>query len=131
MPATLTIRDETIGGELRDALTLEWPTEEITVRELIRERVYQEVKDFNAKGGQVFRGLVQPTDAEQTLNGYKLRAPRMIDWKRQFERAIAAFEVNQVIVLVNDRQAESLDEAIEIGRGTEVTFLKLVLLAGG
>jgi hypothetical protein len=57
----------------------------------------------------VFRGLVQPTDAEQTLNGYKLRAPRMIDWKRQFERAIAAFEVNQVIVLVNDRQAESLD----------------------
>jgi hypothetical protein len=131
MPATLTIRDETIGGDRSDAITLEWPTDEITVRELIRERVYQEVKDFNAKGGQAFRGLVQPTDAEQTLNGYKLRAPRMIDWKPQFERAIAAFEANQVIVLVNDRQAESLDEAIEIGRGTEVTFLKLVLLAGG
>lgn len=131
MPATLTIRDETIGGERSDAITLEWPTEEITVRELIRERVYQEVKDFNAKGGQVFRGLVQPTDAEQSLNGYKLRAPRKIDWKPQFERAIAAFEANQVIVLVNDRQAESLDEAIEIERGTEVTFLKIVLLAGG
>ena len=38
MPATLTIVDETVGGERHDALTFEWPSEQITVRELIRER---------------------------------------------------------------------------------------------
>ena len=62
-------------------MPLEFPTERITVRELIRERVYQEVQDFNRKQGErVFRGLVQPTDAERVLNGrrteYRLKRHR-------------------------------------------------------
>ena len=48
MPATLTVRDETTTGQSFEAITLEFLTDHITVRELIRERVYQEVKDFNA-----------------------------------------------------------------------------------
>ena len=47
MPVTLTIRDETTSGDVYGERPLEFPTERITVRDLIRERVYQEVQDFN------------------------------------------------------------------------------------
>lgn len=41
----------------------------MTLRELIRRRIYQEVTEYNAKLSGCFRGLVQPTEAECALNG--------------------------------------------------------------
>jgi len=132
MPTTLIIRDEEMTGKTVNEFSLEFLTEHITVRELIRSRVFQEVKDHNAKQNQTeFRGLVQPTDAERTLNGYRFKTPRRIDWQRQFEKAIEAFEKNQILILVNDRQVESLDEEIEVETDTTVSFLRLTLLVGG
>lgn len=131
MPVTLSIRDETTSGRLLNEWSLQCLTERLTVRELIRSRVYQEVQDFNLKQPEIFRGLVQPTDAEQTLNGFKLRKTRALDWKLQFDKAVAAFEANQILILVNDRQAISLDEEIQITPGTKVSFLRLTLLVGG
>ncbi|QEG16384.1 hypothetical protein [Gimesia maris] len=128
---TLTIRDETMAGKITGEITLEFLTENITVRELIRSRVYQEVKDFNAKQTEHFRGLIQPTDTEETLNGFKLKKSREIDWHEQFAKAVEAFERNQILILVNERQAESLDEEIKITPQSEVSFLKLTLLVGG
>ncbi len=93
-------------------------TERLTVRELIRSRVYQEVQDYNVQQGQVYHGLVQPEDTEKTLNGWKLKKPRLLDWKRQYDRAIEAFEGNQILILVNDRQAESLDDEFMIEPNT-------------
>lgn len=131
MPTTLTIRDETASGETLREVVLEFLTETITVRELIRSRIYQEVKDFNAASAQVFQGLVQPTDTERALNGFRVGRGRTIDWETQFDLALRGFEGNQVLILVGDRQAESLDETITVAPGTEVTFLKLVPLVGG
>ncbi|QDV50325.1 hypothetical protein [Gimesia fumaroli] len=128
---TLTIRDESMTGKITGELTLEFLTETITVRELIRSRVYQEVKDFNAKPSEYFQGLVRPSDTEETLNGFKQKKRREIDWNQQYEKVIEAFEHNQVLILVNERQAESLDEEITITPQSEVTFLKLTLLVGG
>ena len=99
--------------------------------ELIRERVYQEVQDYNLRRAGVFSGLVQPLDSEASLNGYALRPGREIDWRVQFERACEAYEKQRVLVLVGARQTTALDETIEIGRDTEVAFLKLVPLVGG
>ena len=82
MPTQLTIRDESTSGQTVYEFSLDVLTERITVRELIRSRVYQEVKDFNAKRPELFQGLVQPTDAGQTLNGCRLREKRHIDWKK-------------------------------------------------
>jgi hypothetical protein len=131
MPTTLTIRDETTAGQTLQEWSLEFLTERITVREKIRSRVYQEVQDYNLQQPAVFRGLVEPTDAERTLNGFKLRKGRHIDWKQQFEKALEGFRLNRILILVGDRQAESLDEEIVIAPGTEVVFLRLVPLAGG
>ena len=132
MPATLTVRDETTAGQQTNELTLDFLTERITVRELIRSRVHQEVKDHNLQKAQiVFRGLVKPTDAEEQLNGYKLRQPRRLDWHKQFDAALEGFQNNGVLILIDDKQAESLDQEIVIRHDTKVTFLKLVPLVGG
>jgi hypothetical protein len=136
MPVTLTVRDETAAGDVYQEIPLEFPTERVTVRGLIRERVYQEVQDFNRRRDeQVFRGLVQPTDAERVLNGkrteYRMKAHRDIEWKAQFEKAVEAFERNGYFILIDDRQAESLDQEFVIGHGTLVSFVKLTPLVGG
>ncbi len=137
MPAILTIRDESMapGGE-DFVFQLEFPTESITVRELIRERVYQEVDDYNrasraAAAPAAFRGLVQPTAKEEALSPKHPRKVREVDWKAQYDAAVKAYELRRILVLVGDRQTKSLDETIEIGEGTEVTFLRLVPLVGG
>jgi hypothetical protein len=98
--------------------------------------VYQEVQDFNRKQHQqAFCGLVQPSETERVLNGkrteYRFKQPRSIDWKEQFERATKAFESNGFLILIDSRQAESLDEQLTIDTDTEVAFVKLTLLVGG
>jgi hypothetical protein len=134
MPATLTIRDETPAGGLANEWSLEFLNATITVRELIRERVYQEVQDHNLRKQSVgaYRGLIQPEGYELSLNFPRSNTkPRQIDWKTQFEKAVEAFDRNQVLILIDDRQAESLEQTFTIGPSTSVTFLRLTLLVGG
>ncbi len=136
MSITVTIRDETATGDVVHERPLEFPSERITVRELIRERVYQEVQDFNRQQQErVFRGLVQPTDTEQVLNEgrpeYRLKQHRQIEWKPQFEKALEAFSRNGFFILVDDRQAATLDEEFEVHPATQISFVKLTLLVGG
>ncbi|MCF3122150.1 hypothetical protein [Streptomyces luteocolor] len=127
----VTFVDETTSGERGEAWGLEIAEERLALRELVRRRVFEEVAEFNARTPAVFRGLVRPTDTEQTLNGYALRTPRRIDPERQFQQAIEAFGRNGFLVLVGERQVEDLDAQIDLRPGTEVTFLKLVPLVGG
>ena len=136
MTVTLMVRDETSAGDVYHERPLEFPQERISVRDLIRERVYQEVQDFNRKEGErVFKGLVQPTDSERFLNGksteYRLPKHRAIEWKPQFEKALEAFDRNGYFILIDDKQAESLDQEFVIGHGSQVSFVKLTMLVGG
>ena len=131
MPATLTIHDESATGETLLELTLTVSTERITVRDLIRQRVWHEVEEYNRRKPDTFHGLVQPTDSERTLNGYKLKQPRAIDATTQLAKAIDAFQGNRIIMLVDDRQVESLDEEITLQPNTRVSFLRLTPLVGG
>ena len=127
----MTITDATPTGEKLHSFTLETLTERSTVREILRARIWQEVADHNQQPQENFRGLVQPTNIERTLNGPKSSVPRMIDWEAQFRRACEAFESNGFFVLIGDRQAENLDEEFEVGLETEVQFVKLTPLIGG
>jgi hypothetical protein len=130
MPTTLTVHDET-PGQKSSTFTLECLTERMTVREVIRSRIYQEVQDYNQRQPEVFRGLVQPTDAEQTLNGFKVPKGKTIDWQEQYGKALEAFARHRFLVLVSDRQADGLDDEFEVKADTEVSFVKLVPLVGG
>ncbi|MEV4459405.1 hypothetical protein [Microbispora sp. NPDC049633] len=123
--------DETTSGERREAWHLEIFEERITLREIIRRRIFQEVAEHNATRPEVFRGLVQPGDTERTLNGHRVHAHRRVDAEEQFAKAVEAFGRNGFLVLVDDRQVEDLDAEIALRIDTEITFLKLVPLVGG
>jgi hypothetical protein len=136
MAIELTVRDETAVGEAYHEVSLVFPSERITVRDLIRERVYQEVQDFNrTRDAEVFRGLVQPNDTERILNGpraeFRFKGRREIDWKEQYEKALSAFATSGFLILVNDHQADDLDEVLTLEAGSQVAFVKLTLLVGG
>jgi len=132
---TVTMRDETAGGRATGQTVVEFLTERVTVRELIRGRVYQEVADYNRRrhGGAdgSFRGLVEPTDAERTLNGLRPQPGRDVDWHAQFDKACEAFDRNGFFVLVDEKQVESLEDEITLRPGTAVSFVKLTPLVGG
>ena len=130
---TLTIRDETTSnlGKTDYVITINLKSRRFTARDLIRERVKQEVEDFNNKQPELFHGLVQPTDTERTLNGFKFKTKRTLDWNEQFERAIEGFQRNAFILLVDDLQIEDLDQVIPLSPETSVIFLKLIPLVGG
>ena len=139
MATTLTIRDETLGGGVTHELTLEGLSETITVRELIRSRVYQEVNDHNRRvrqanaQAQPYSGLITPTAAEQQLNGPRVGkvTAKEVDWRKQFDTACEAFERNGFLVLVDDRQIGSLDQQLTLRPTSTVSFVKLTMLVGG
>ena len=108
MTTTLTIWDETVGaGPAEPALTLELLTSEITARDLLRRRIEEEARQRVAEG----RSAVDP--------------------EVQIEQATLAFQAHHLLLLVDDRQVETLDEELTIGVDTRVTFLRLVPLVGG
>ncbi|CAM5551732.1 hypothetical protein GCM10010329_26110 [Streptomyces spiroverticillatus] len=130
--AGVTFRDETATGRpVAAAFGADGLPERMTVRELIRLRVREEVARYHADPGSHFRGLVRPEAAEADLNGYRMPEPRRLDWHRQAAVAERAFLSNGFFVLVGDRQVEELEEVVELGEGTEVVFVRLVALAGG
>ncbi len=128
--ATVTITDESTLGEKR-SWDLDILEETITLAELIRRRIYQEVTEYNARQVGYYYGLVQPTEAERALNGYQMKTPRRLDWEAQYQAAEQAFLRRGFIVLVNDQQVTDLAATVTLSPGSEVTFLKLVPLVGG
>lgn len=129
--ATLVIHDETATGRPVGTMTLPDLPSLVTVRELVRLRVREEVARHNAAPAQVFLGLVKPTDAEVAANGYRLKTARRLDWEKQADVAEEAFSRNGYFILVGDRQVEDLDEVVDLDADPHVAFVKLTPLVGG
>lgn len=127
----VTILDEAASGEKSGARKLEVSNEKVTLRDLIQQRIRQEVEEFNRNHSDVFCGLIQPTDTERVLNGYRLKARRQLNWENQYEKALEAFKHNGFFVIIDGQQVETLDEVLPLRETSEVHFLKLVPLVGG
>ncbi len=129
--AIVSVIDETTAGDRSQGLTLEFLSEKVSVRELIRSRVYQEVTEHNARQALSRVPLVQPTPDERALNSKDVSLGKRVDWERQFELALRAFESNGFLLFAGATQLVDLDEEIELRHDTEITFLRLVPLVGG
>ena len=131
----LAVRDESVAGQPLHEVAIEFLTERITVKDLVRERVRQEVRHFNRKGDEEFRGLVQPAGAEMVLNdrttAFRMQKHRTLDVDEQVQRALEGFTNNSYFILINDKQAESLEEEFLISPTTRISFVKLTPLVGG
>ncbi|TNE79402.1 MAG: hypothetical protein EP332_11185 [Bacteroidetes bacterium] len=124
----LYINDETFAGQILNKVELEFKTEEITVKELIAQRVEQEVAKHNAEKKERFTGFVSPQ--EQELN-QKTRKFKPVDAEKQVYVALDAFAKNGFFILHNERQLESLEERITLHANDHFSFVKLTPLVGG
>ncbi|MCP2342468.1 hypothetical protein [Actinomadura rupiterrae] len=127
----VTFRDESAGGASLAEFQVTGLPASMTVRELIRLRVREEVARHNARPTNRFNGLVRPDDAEIELNGYRLREPRVLDWERQADIAEESFRRNGFFMLAGDRQIDDLDESVDLTANPDLVFIKLLPLAGG
>ena len=128
---TILIFDAPLHGERTAAGGIRLDAGPVTLRELIRGRLQQEVERYNQALPETFQGLVQPEESEQILNGYRLKTRRPLDWQVQCRRAWSSFEKNGFLVLVDGRQVTELDVQFDLHENSEVDFIKLVPLIGG
>jgi len=127
----VTVVDRAVSVEQLLSRKLEVSSERITLRELIRQRIREEVDEYNREQSDIFFGLIQPTDTERVLNGYRLKAKRLLSWENQYVKALQGFEKNGFFVIVDGEQIEDLDQFIALREASKVRFLKLVPLVGG
>jgi hypothetical protein len=128
---TVTIEDRTSTGRPTGSITMPDVPDRITLQDLIRLRVREEVARYNLRPVERFVGLVQPEGATPDGTGYLLRRPRRIDWERQADAAIASFLRNGFFVLVDKKQVVELDAEITLTETLDVGFIKLTPLVGG
>ena len=128
---TVQVWDEAAPGDRSrgQAVVLDCPR--VTVRDLIRNRVRQEVARYNQSVPAIFCGLVQPDGSEQVLNGYRMNVKRPLDWEAQFYRACSSFENGNFRISVNGRSIASLDAEVEMFPGSTVEFIKHMPLIAG
>ena len=125
------IKDETTGGKTVHSVAIELPASLVTVAELIERRVAAEVEEYNKKRDKNYYGLIQPNNAEVTANGFRLHKFRQIDAKKQIEIAKDAFLENGFFILIDNIQAESLEQTFVLHHRSEISFVKLTPLVGG
>jgi hypothetical protein len=119
MATQLTIHERTLDGRPLQERAIDLLSERTSVRELIRGYVYQEVTEHNAR-------LLQRHAQSGQGN-----SPARVEWEPQVRKALAAFGTHALVVVVDDKQVETLDEEIDVRLGSSVTFLRLMPLQGG
>jgi hypothetical protein len=106
---TVKIVEVSGAGRVGTTTLLELVSSRITLRDLVRTRVREEVARLNAEPDK----------------------QRHLDWEQQADRAIEAFGRNGFFVLVDDRQVTELDEELELTADSDIRFVRLVQLVGG
>ncbi len=127
----LSVRDEDFSGKLLQEISIGLSVERISVKDIIEARVRQEVENYNNKQPEYYNGLIEPTDAEKTVNGYRLKKKKVIDAEQQVYIALNAFQQNRFFILVDDQQCDSLDQQIKLDADKKISFVKLTPLVGG
>jgi len=130
-PITVVIKDQSGAGKVAASITLEGLDSSITLRDLIRTRVREEVARYNATPADIFQGLVMPDGAQPAPEGFRMPTRRRVEWEQQADRALDAFGRNCFFILAGGRQVTDLDEILELTAESDIRFLRLVQLVGG
>ncbi|MBD0831496.1 hypothetical protein [Aestuariibaculum sediminum] len=129
---TITITDETLTGDILNRIELAVENERISVKDIIAARVEYEVNAYNKRLPEYFKGLIQPSDAEKTINGFRMKKrDSKIDVEKQVFIAYDAFQKNGYFVIIDDQQADDLEQEVLVNSETSISFIKLTPLVGG
>jgi hypothetical protein len=128
----ITFTDESMAGKILHEISIETQTENLTAREIIELRVRAEVENYNKQAkDRHFNGLVVPKEAEKVLNGYVLKKGHLIDAEKQCYTALDAFQKNGFFILIDDKQADELEQRFTLSQHSKISFVKLTPLVGG
>ncbi|NOQ15376.1 MAG: hypothetical protein GQ583_12980 [Methyloprofundus sp.] len=127
----LLVRDENALGNVYNELKLNFDKIEVSVRDIIIERVFQEVQKYNEKAVAYKFALVQPKEDEMRLNHAKEKKKKLINVEKQVEIALKAFDSNGFFILLDERQIEDIEEIVTLKADTIISFIKLTPLVGG
>lgn len=117
----LTIHDGA-GAPAASSRLLTLPTARMTARELIRQRVLHEVRQYNDSPTERFLALVKLSDEEFDMPDTTER--RLLDAERQVRRAFDSFRRNGFALVVDGTQVESLDQELLLSPDSQITFLR-------
>ncbi len=73
---TIAIKDENFSGKVLQEVQVGFSSNTVTIKDVIEARVRQEVERYNQKLPDYYNGLIEPNDAEKTINGYKQRTKK-------------------------------------------------------
>ncbi len=128
----LHIKDQNFAGKILDEILIQIEQEKITVAELIRLRVEQEVAKYNTCVEKESQGFENAK--ENALNAQTNARPlnrKLVDPEQEVYRTLEAFQQNQLFIMVDDRQIENLEDEIMLNQHTDVSFVQLTPLVGG
>lgn len=118
------ILEENIAGQILKTNSFDIHSESITIKDLIKNMVNQEVLIFNKNS------------RNNTMYGYNhlasdISKSKNIDAEQEYFLALDAFQKNGFFIIVDDKQVESIDEEIYISENTKISFIKITQLVGG
>lgn len=139
MGISVQIVDEYFGKSKTPVFEINFPSEKITIRDLITRRVEDEVAQVNAQKfrqkkslqERMFLAGITNRAPETLLNADTPKRHTTIDPVAAVETALKAFEAGSYFLLINDLQIEALNQEIVLTPQTEAVFLRLTPLVGG
>jgi hypothetical protein len=129
----LIIKEENFAGKILDEISLQIADETLTVADLIKLKVENEVDCQNSKIKKNNQGYQHHTEdiLNKNNSNYNSLKHKALDTEAQIYRAWEAYKNNQIIVMVDNRQTEGLEEEILVNPETQVSFIRLTQLVGG
>lgn len=147
--ATIEVESRVLGARRENVLRnvfFDPGVERLTIRAILLRAVEEQVRDLNARQelsrNEALRQLARQYQTEEEILALREekgraaypdreRKARPIDLERAQKHALDAVKAGRCVVFVGDRQAESLDEEVEVGGATKVQFLRILPLRGG
>jgi hypothetical protein len=147
---TLEINSRIVGARPEapalDRVLLELLEQRITVTELIRHTIEEQVRNLTVRRKLAAEDARRALD-RQFLSPGEINAqaehgavrwpsqrsltPPALDPQFETEKAIRAFQAGSYVILVNGRRVENLDEVLTFDLDAKITFLRLTPLVGG
>lgn len=119
-----------------EAICYEYPDNMHTVRELLRETVRINLEKFRLghEDAEIFQVLSKEKIEEQAQAGkigfgvhYNTAKQ---DFRKAVENAWQCFEDGIAVLFIDGKKMETLDEEISLMENSELTFIRMTMLAG-
>jgi hypothetical protein len=125
------IQEASFSGKILDEIFLEIEQEITSVAEIIANHVIQQVTCSNNQLKKQQKSYQNDFEQELNLHTSRVKNRALFDTEKEIYKANSAFQNKQMIVMIDNKQAQSLEEEVFLNENTTIRFLRLMPLIGG